>query len=679
MSVVQVSLRHRFGIPGVLFIVAVCAYGLLIPKLGFYWDDLPITWIRFHLGPEAFAKAFSTNRPIWGLLHQFTTSLIPPVPVYWQIFALLLRWLTAVLVYKLFKNLFPSLAFHISILFLLYPGFNGHWASYVFSHLYIVMAFFILSLVLMLEGKRKWTILALFCSALNLWMTEYFFVIELIRPAVLWIFLKDGSPDHYQRIRRMFSIWIPYLVVFIAAIFSRLFIHSNQAYTFVLLEESSSRSFDSILNISRTMLLGIWTTCVEAWGQILQFSSLETEDRVVAAVYFAVLVTCSLLAFSYYSHESKPGKQPVPLEIIFLGVVMLPLAGMPFWLANIPIGLAFPASRTTLPFMLSSSLILVGLLQYVPVRVRLFLFSVLIGLAAGKQLLWSGTFQREWELQKDLFWQLAWRAPSLEPNTTILLNDRALYFYEKDGKVDLVNKGVLRYYADNSLAALLNWMYDPGQASTRVSFVLFYPKSRIGGSLPEIEANVPIVFKYPSGIFRGNTSQVVAFFYAPPGCLRLLDPEIDPENQLIPRETLLREAAYLSSSQWIESEPRVELPDIYGPEPDHGWCFYFEKADLARQHGNWSQVVDLANAAFSLGEGPGAPVELFLFIEGYAHTGDWRRALELSKEEFTRSPNFAGPLLCKLWSRIAANTGESKEKELVLLEIKTKFGCPQVR
>jgi hypothetical protein len=155
-----------------------------------------------------------------------------------------------------------------------------------------------------------------------------------------------------------------------------------------------------------------------------------------------------------------------------------------------------------------------------------------------------------------------------------------------------------------------------------------------------------------------------------------LDPDIDSENQLIPEETLLREAAQLSSSQWIGSDRKVDLPDIYGREPEHGWCFYFEKADLARQYGKWSEVVDLGNAAFSLGKGPGAPLELFLFIEGYAHTGDWGRALELSKQEFIQSPNFAGPLLCKLWGRILASTGESKEKELALLEIRTKLGCP---
>jgi hypothetical protein len=60
-----------------LLFVALLAYGLLIPQLGFYWDDLPISWIAYQLGPAALTKYFSTNRPVWGLLYQITTRILP--------------------------------------------------------------------------------------------------------------------------------------------------------------------------------------------------------------------------------------------------------------------------------------------------------------------------------------------------------------------------------------------------------------------------------------------------------------------------------------------------------------------------------------------------------------------------------------------------------------------------
>jgi hypothetical protein len=92
----------------VLFLVALLAYGMLTPRLGFYWDDLPITWIRYTLGSEALTQYFSTNRPVWGLVHQLTTRLIPQVPAYWQVFALVWRWLGAVVVYLIVSKLWKG-------------------------------------------------------------------------------------------------------------------------------------------------------------------------------------------------------------------------------------------------------------------------------------------------------------------------------------------------------------------------------------------------------------------------------------------------------------------------------------------------------------------------------------------------------------------------------------------
>jgi hypothetical protein len=64
-----------------LFIVAFLAYGLLIFRLGFYWDELPITWIRYQLGSEALTRYFSTNRCGYVASAHHAD---PPVPAYWQ-------------------------------------------------------------------------------------------------------------------------------------------------------------------------------------------------------------------------------------------------------------------------------------------------------------------------------------------------------------------------------------------------------------------------------------------------------------------------------------------------------------------------------------------------------------------------------------------------------------------
>ena len=128
----------------VLLGVAILAYGLLIPQMGFYWDELPMSWIRSELGPAAMTRYFSTNRPVWGLLYQVTTRLLPQIPIYWQVFGLLSRWLTAVLVWAILRELWPGrdrLALSASLLFLVYPGFNQQWTSFLYSHFFIVLCF----------------------------------------------------------------------------------------------------------------------------------------------------------------------------------------------------------------------------------------------------------------------------------------------------------------------------------------------------------------------------------------------------------------------------------------------------------------------------------------------------------------------------------------------------------
>jgi len=186
--------------PVILLVIAILAYGLLIPQMGFYWDDLPISWIRYQLGPEALTQYFSMNRPVWGLLYQITTGIIPQIPLYWQIFAILWRWLGAVVVWGIARQLWkdkPRFALSVALLFLVYPGFNQQWAAFLYSHFFIVLFFFLFSVLCMLwaidQPKRYWlwTSIGMLFSAFNLWMMEYFFTLELMRIGVIWTALRD--------------------------------------------------------------------------------------------------------------------------------------------------------------------------------------------------------------------------------------------------------------------------------------------------------------------------------------------------------------------------------------------------------------------------------------------------------------------------------------------------------
>jgi len=199
--------------------------------------------------------------------------------------------------------------------------------------------------------------------------------------------------------------------------------------------------------------------------------------------------------------------------------------------------------------------------------------------------------------------------PQLKPGTTLLFNDLPV-----------------RYFSDNSLTAPLNWIFDShpqDHPGTQMGYMLYFPSLRLGTGLPSLQPGQPITQDYLASQFTGSTSQMIALNYVPPACVRVLDPDLDPLNSMLP--TRMRESAAVSTTLPVQDAPAGQAahPDeqIFGAEPPHsGWCYYFEKADLARQLGDWAQVASLGDLAFNQTDYPNDPSERLVFIEGYAHT-----------------------------------------------------------
>jgi len=656
------------SIPLLFLGVAFLAYGLLFWRHGFYWDDMPISWIRYELGREALTKYFYTARPVWAVLYQITTTFLPPVPWVWQIFSILWRWLGVVLLWRLVREVWPdrqTMAVLAALLFLLYPGFNLQWASFLTTHFWIVVCFFLASFLLMLRAMktpdRYWwyTVPAMALSALNLWMLEYFYSLELIRIVVIfYVVLQTWQAEKFvHTVRRTLLHWLPYLLVFIANMLYRIFVFTNEAYGNALFSELRADPLQAVIDLLKNILSDLWLALAQAYGTILIFPNVALDGPLTSLMYVAVVAIVGVLVFIFIRGADSRIDRRSAYWAMAIGFLAMLLGGGPYWLAKLNINLSFPASRFTMSFMFGASLLVAGLFELLPGKIRLALAVALVALTAGRQVMIGDSFLRDWESQKNLFWQMRWRALALQPHTLVLMNEE------------------LTYYADNSISAAVNWMYDPNASADDIHYALFYPGNRLGGSLPSLEPDTPVRYTYIAGYFNGNTSDVVAFYYAPPYCLRLLDPDLDSSNRFILEDSLMRDASALSNPERILREPAASMPSFYDPEPAHGWCYYFQKAELARQFEDWDEVKNLSNAAFKLDEHFNNPVELFVFIEGYAHTGDWDEAIELSKEARKVSKNYVDPLLCKLWARIDLQTENSRQKTDSFDEIHKLIAC----
>lgn len=663
----KTSLSSPRSVPVILFIVAALTYGLFFWERGFYWDEAPWTWIYYRLGPAALTKTFSTSRPFWGMIYQVTMPLLGPYPWRWQFLMVILRWLTAVLVWMLLRQVWPKderPALWGSLLFLVYPGLGQNFIALMYSHFYIVLNCFLFSLYLSVLAIRQpdrrvlLTIAALAFSVVNLLTMEYFYFMEFLRFVLFWIVL-DG--DWKQRIRRATLLFIPYFAIMVGVTLWRLFFFENQnaSYSYVTLDLLHENPLLGIATLFRAVGMAFWETVVHAWAFPFEATGVEQLGlRVTILAALLVLVSAILIALYLLLRRLERTERAPVWQIFLLGFASWLLAGGSFWLVGIEPQLHFSADRFTMPFMLGSSIFLVAVLSLLHARPRLqySLLALLIAFSIGKQFETNIAYVRDWDVHQDLFWQMSWRIPAMERNTALISNDLPV-----------------TYFSDNSLSGPLNWIYG---REGEMDHILYFISIRLNRGLPDLVPELPIEQNYLAKTFHGNTSQLLVIDYSPPGCMRVLDPQIDSANRLL--VPLLREAASLSNTEMIHQQSAMTLPaSLFAPEPVHGWCYYFEKADLARQFGDWQKVAELGDIAFQLDDHPNNPVERFVFIEGYAHIGDWERAVRLSRESYRVSKNYVGPLLCRLWQRIEAETAGdlSDGRSEALAEIKSMLAC----
>ena len=101
--------RLRNGsVPLALFVGILLSFGLLIPWLGFFWDDWPAVWFYHTLGPQGLREAFTVDRPLLGWIFWVTARIGRESPFAWQTFALLTRWTSALAFWALLRGWLPG-------------------------------------------------------------------------------------------------------------------------------------------------------------------------------------------------------------------------------------------------------------------------------------------------------------------------------------------------------------------------------------------------------------------------------------------------------------------------------------------------------------------------------------------------------------------------------------------
>ena len=78
---------------------------------------------------------------------------------------------------------------------------------------------------------------------------------------------------------------------------------------------------------------------------------------------------------------------------------------------------------------------------------------------------------------------------------------------------------------------------------------------------------------------------------------------------------------------------------IFGAEPTHDWCYYYQKASLARQNGDWAGVGRLYDQTVALGLKARDSSEVFPFLEGLVNAGRLDDAQKLFETAIKPQPD----------------------------------------
>jgi len=684
-----------WSIPIALFLLVVLSYGLRALSLGFYWDDWPYLWYFHRLGPAGIAEAFANDRPFLSLIYNATLSIFGTSTQAWQIFALFARWFCSVGLWWALSLAWPKQVHKSTwavFLFTVYPGFTQQWIAVIYGQAFFLYALVFFSIGITLWIVRQWktmphwaiaaeTVLALGLSGFTMFSTEYFFGVELLRPILIWLILAQDTTEHvtstWQRwLRRAWKTaawWLPYLLLMVVFIIWRGFIHVFPSAKLTTLQGITQSPLHQLAGLVFTMVEDLVEATLAAWGGTLQYLNGFIEAGAGSGLRLLGVILGTGGLFALYLTWLHPQPQPMEMEgkptqewawqAIVVGILISLAAGWPFWITGLPMRMGFAQDRYSLPLAPGICLFLAGVVDLLAGQRegtcglwrKAAVIGVALGLAAGFHTNLALRYRQDWNQVRNFFWQLTWRAPAVTPGTLFLTSDLPFLYYE-----------------DDSLSSPLNWTYDPRGHTADMAYILYDLRVR-QYALPSLQPDRPVEKDFRATQFSGSTSQALVISYSPPGCVHVLDPVYDRELYNLPDR--IQRALLLSSPQkWIQDQTPSATPpaSIFGSEPKHRWCYYYEKAELARQVEDWQAIVKIDHDSIHEGLRPEDPAEYLPFIEGYARLGLLDDAVQLTLSTYAESSSLR-PALCAVWERTVQSGVQLNSRQLV--KITNNLNC----
>ena len=638
----HVSLLHRIKAKWWIEIVFLALISGLIylPSIGkfsYLRDDWYYAYDGYIAGPPIFNIMFSSDRPARGVFFGIYYLLFGSHPLPYHMGMYIWRLLATYSALWLFHLLWPRqrvINFLMAVLFTIYPGFLWWPEGIEYQPMVASLCLHTFSIALTLaaiKSTHKLTQLFLIGGSILTGLTaialvDYAIGMEAFR--IFCIFLLTASTHHRlsfsQRVIQIIRTSLIPLAIPVLFLLWRIFIFTgDRKATDIGLQTSGLIStpweiiplwgellFKSTLNVS----VMAW------WTPLRQYYSFLVNEQLLGFLMAGLSIALTILAIRFMANSTPTSliKTNSGIDYFSRNATWLGLAGVMFGLVPVIIANRFVIFRAyshyALPASLAASILILGVISILPSqKVQILLVSFLVAIAALTHRAIAINAVDEQATIRNFWWQVYWRIPKIKEGTLLAVHYPSINYGEGFGEdIEIVSGPA-------------NFLYYP-QPQPGIDLVRY----KLGATLLDQQGieNILGEQEKKSKPYRSHTmflnyrKTLILNQPSATSCVHVIDArwiersqyDTDEIVQLFPHSKI--EFALTESEN---TSPPLDF--AFGAEPDHSWCYYYQKAELARQQGDWKAIAALEAEATNIGLMPADLVEWTPFLQAYVYLG----------------------------------------------------------
>ena len=673
----------KWKTPLVLFGLIFVSYGLMIPWLGYSFDDWHFIYYATR-GVDGIGEIFHYDghpQAMWSYILSF--RLLGYNPIAWHLYSLFLRWIAVVLFWFCLENIWHNNRrqnFFVVALFSVYPLFTLEVFPICYFEVWVSFIFLFLSFLFTIRAIRSaekrvfFILLSILFQVGFIFTSEYAWFVELMRPVFIWFALPNKTRVK-EKVISSIKFWAIHFIIFSAVVIWRGFFYTSTRQYFQVSDIFFSTFTTSLLGWIKNFIPDILVVLITSWYRIFDAENFyfSRPFNIILAI-IAIFIAIGIIFYLKKIHAQEKSEQNYSWaqQAFFLSLPSIIGGIIPFYVVGYFIhSTEFPFNaRFAIGILPGASLIIASFLESIlrNSRIKILFIALLLSLAVVWHIRYTNDYRKIWRYQSSIFEELSWRVPGIEEDT-------ALFIYATSSpEIDENSPAKIAFVRDFSTSMFLNAIYqiNPEKKGNQLSYWSFSSLN----PLLELPQSVPLRTSHATTFFEGNTKDSLVFLYSPEEgqCLHLIQSGDERYKQY---PDIIKEIAPHLSADRINADMGQHdmiRNQLLGKGEKEDWCYYYESADLARQYQNWEEIVELWKKSQNKKLRASHGIEYIPFIEGFAHSLEWEEAIAITKEAKKLS-HAMDSILCPLWDEIDLATVSSTRKEQAINEAELLLGC----